>query len=477
MEKTALKFEHQEILWLLLAVPGIVLFLYWSWRDKNKKIAQFVQSRLLAQLTIGVSVWRQVLRRCLLVLAATLILIGIARPQWGFTWEEAKQRGIDILIAIDASRSMLAEDVIPYRLERAKLAAVDLVKLAKTDRLGLIAFAGTAFLQCPLTLDENAFRQSLNAVSVDIMPQGGTTLAEAIDTAVEAFKENTNNHRILVIFTDGEDHESGVKEMAQMAAEKGIRIFTVGVGTQKGELLRITDQNGKRTFLNDSNGNAVKSRLNESMLQEIAGIGKGFYLPLKGSDTMEILYQRGLAELPGTEISSRLIKLFEERHQWFLLPALILLIIESLMSDHKPPKRPTRNTGLKRKGTMSVGMAIAITVLLTGFLTHSAAAGPASDALKHYKAARYDEALNAYQQALTEKPDDARLLYNAGASAYGAGKWMASENFMNRALNTEDLDLQQKAYYNLGNARYRLGASEQDPQKKMEYWENAIKSF
>jgi len=177
------------MLWLLAAtVPLLVWFLWWAWRKKQTLVAQFVQSRLLAQLTVGVSQARLKIRLVLIVFAVGCALLALARPQWGFDWEEAKQRGLDIVVAIDTSRSMLAEDVRPNRLARAKLAALDLMKLAKSDRLALVPFAGAAFLQCPLTLDDDAFRQSVEALVVGIIPVGGTALTEAIETAQTAFK-------------------------------------------------------------------------------------------------------------------------------------------------------------------------------------------------------------------------------------------------------------------------------------------------
>src|SRR6266516_3545653 len=232
-------FAHPQMLWLL-AVTVLLLawFLGWACRKKQSLVAQFVQSRLLAQLTIGVSPARQKLRLALIVFAVACAMLALARPQWGFDWEEAKQRGLDIVVAIDTSRSMLAEDVQPNRLARAKFAALDLMKEAKNDRLALIPFAGAAFLQCPLTLDEQAFRQSVEALEVGIIPVGGTALTEAIETALSAYKENNENYKILVLFTDGEAHDSGAVEAAKQVAKAGMKIFTVGVGTPKGELLR-----------------------------------------------------------------------------------------------------------------------------------------------------------------------------------------------------------------------------------------------
>src|SRR5204862_7368046 len=157
----------------------------------------------------------------------------------------------DIVVAIDTSRSMLAEDVAPNRLSRAKLAALDLRKLAKADRMGLVAFAGTAFLQCPLSSNDEAFRQSINELNVNIIPQGGTAIAEAIQSARTAFKEKSENHKVLVLFTDGEDHDGQALDAAKEAAKDGLRIFTIGVGTANGEQLRITDARGRSELIKD----------------------------------------------------------------------------------------------------------------------------------------------------------------------------------------------------------------------------------
>src|SRR4051812_22206 len=219
MEAFVMHCEHPYLLWLLLpTIPVAVAFFWWTWRTKRRLISQFVQTRLLANLAVGVSTTRQKVRMGLLVSSLALLIIVLARPQWGFDWEEAKQRGLDVVVAIDTSKSMLAEDVAPNRLARAKLAALDLKKLARTDRVGLVAFAGSAFLQCPLSFDDEAFRQSVNALDVNIIPQGGTALAEAIQTARAAFKEKSDNHKVLVLFTDGEDHDGHAVDAAKSAA-------------------------------------------------------------------------------------------------------------------------------------------------------------------------------------------------------------------------------------------------------------------
>ena len=257
-------FARPEFLWiLLLALPLAAGFFYWSWRVKQKLIGQFVQARLLSTLTLNLSPALQKFRLALLLAALAGVLAALAGPRWGFSWEEARQRGLDIVVAVDTSRSMLARDVPPNRLERAKLAAFDLMRQTTEDRLGLVAFAGEAFLQCPLTLDDEAFRQSLDALNVGIIPQGGTALSQAFRTAIGAFAQGNNNHKALVLFTDGEDHDEDAETMAaaKEAADAGLRIFTVGVGTAAGELLQVTDDHGNTSFVKDEDGNVFKSRV------------------------------------------------------------------------------------------------------------------------------------------------------------------------------------------------------------------------
>ena len=337
---------HAQLLWLLAVVPPLMLaFFWWSGRRRQQLVTQFIQARLLPALTVGISPARLKLRLGLLVLAVISLLLALARPQWGFDWEPTKQRGLDIIVAIDTSKSMLAEDIAPNRLARAKLAALDLARQAKSDRIGLVAFAGTAFLQCPLTIDDTAFRQSVEALDVNIIPQGGTALAEAIDTALAAFKEG-ESYKALVLLTDGEDHDSGALEAAKRAAQAGLQIFTVGVGTTDGELLRIKDANGKNDFVRDEQGNVVKSHLNEDLLRDVAkATDYGIYLRLQGATAMETLYQQGLSKLPKSEHQEKLVRRYHERYHWPLALAIICLLAELLLPERK---RETRTSAAKR---------------------------------------------------------------------------------------------------------------------------------
>jgi len=329
-----MNFANPHMLWLLLVLPPALLaFFWWSARQRRQLLTQFIQARLLPGLTVGISAARQKIRVGCLVLAVTCLILALARPQWGFDWEEIKQRGLDIVVAIDTSKSMLATDIAPNRLARAKLAALDLMQRAKADRLGLVAFAGSAFLQCPLTIDDAAFRQSVEALDVNIIPQGGTAIAEAIETALTAYKEG-DNYKVLVLLTDGEDHDSGALEAAEKAAKEGLRIFTIGIGTAEGEILPSDS-------VRDENGNVVKSHLNQQLLQQIAGATEGgFYLPLRGAKAIDTLYDQGLAKLPKSQHQEKLVRQYHERYHWPLAAAILLLLVEMLFPERKREPRP-----------------------------------------------------------------------------------------------------------------------------------------
>jgi Ca-activated chloride channel family protein len=466
-------FGSPQILWLLLVLPpALIAFLWWSWRQRNALMTQFIQARLLPDLLSGLSLARQKLRLGALVVAVAFALIALARPQWGYEVEQVKQRGIDIVVAVDTSKSMLAADIAPNRLTRAKLAALELMQIAKADRLGLVAFAGTAFLQCPLTIDDAAFRQSVEALDVNLIPQGGTAIAEAIQTALTAFKEG-NNHKVLVLMTDGEDHDSGAVEAAKKGAELGLKIYTIGIGTAEGELLKINDAQGHSDYVRDENGNVVKSHLNEELLREIAGATEGgFYLPLRGAKTIDSLYELGLAKLPKSEHQEKLIKQYHERYQWPLSVAIVLLVFEMLLPErkHEPKTKPETQATIKPKLTAAAALVLLLLLPLCAW-------GSSSSALREYKTGKYDQALKDYQKLLEANQDDPRLHFNAGASAYRSEKFDEAAKQFEKALASPDLSLQQSAYYNRGNTWYWLGEKNPDLKQKNEAWQKSLKDF
>ena len=463
-----MRFAQPHLLWLLLVLPpGMGVFFWWAQRQRQQLRQQFIQARLLPGLTTGLSPGRQRWRWGCLLGGVIFLILALARPQWGYAWEEVKQRGLDIVVAIDTSKSMLATDIAPNRLARAKLATLDLLRLARSDRMGLVAFAGTAFLQCPLTLDETSFRQSLDALDVNIIPQGGTMIAEAIDTALAAFTKE-NNFKVLVLFTDGEDHGGEALAAAERAAQAGMRIFTIGLGTAEGELLRIPNAAGQPDYVRDEQGNVFKSRLNEALLQQIAGATEGgFYLPLRGARVMETLYERGLAPLPKSEGREKFVRQYYERYHWPLALAIVLFAIEMLWPEAQRTRRP-----------VSPGAAAMATSILLLHLAVGAVASPAG-ALRDYRAGQFERALEEYQRLIAEQKskDDPRLHFNAGTAAYRATNYTVAIKEFGLAARAPDVKLQQAAYYNLGNTQFRMGAQAEDLDTLQRSWEAALQSY
>lgn len=322
------------MLWLLACVPALAGFLLYARRRRRRAILAFAEAPLVPRLAPGVNERRRFARDAFRLAGLATCIVALAGPRWGFHWEQVRREGVDLVIALDVSRSMLAVDVKPNRLERAKLAVLDLLALLEGDRVGLVPFAGTAFLQCPLTLDQDAFAQSLAAVDAGSIPRGGTALERAIDTGVEAFEGQQGKHGAMILITDGESHEGDAMAAAGRAAERGIRIFTVGIGTTGGELIPLTDDRGDQTFLKDREGKVVKSSLDEETLRAIAEKTGGAYVHARGGSLdLETLFRDHLAGLERRELEGGVERRYESRFQIPLALALVLLAVESLIGD------------------------------------------------------------------------------------------------------------------------------------------------
>ncbi len=324
--------------WLgaIWVVGALILFFIWVMHNKKEALGKFVQAELLPELISKVNFKLQVLKFIIIVIAIIFSILALMRPQWGFQWQEVKRKGLDILIAIDTSKSMLAEDVLPNRLERSKLVVKDLIKKLKGDRIGLIAFSGTAFLQCPLTADYSGFALSLADLNTGIIPKGGTSISSAIKVALEGYDGQEGGNKALIIITDGEDHEGDPVKLAEKLKEKGIKIFCIGIGTNQGELIQLTDNQGNKSFLKDKSGNVVKSRLNESVLQRIALTTGGTYVRSSGARFgLDLIYDEKLSKMEKKETKSQMNKFYYERFQIPLAIALMLLILELFISDKK----------------------------------------------------------------------------------------------------------------------------------------------
>lgn len=324
------RFEHITYLWLLLAViPALLLFvLFFFWR--KRAIARFGNTTLVRQLIPDFSNRKPFIKFLLLTLAFIFIVLGFANPQLGTRQEKVKREGIDVIIALDVSNSMMSEDVKPSRLDRAKNFVSNFIDQLSNDRLGMIVFAGNAYMQMPLTVDYSAARMYLHTVNPGMVPTQGTNFAEAIDLAEQGFVKGENSHKALVIITDGEDNEGGVSEKIEEAAAQGIKVFTIGVGSENGSPIPVEND-----FKRDEEGNIVLSKLNEPMLRDLAAKGNGkFFLLGSGNDEVTAL----LKELKGIgtkEFEEVIFTDFDDYFQWCIGIAAVLLLIEWLLSERK----------------------------------------------------------------------------------------------------------------------------------------------
>ena len=321
---------------IFAAIFAMVVFYIWTARRRSMRLERFADKNLLKGMAPFASARRRMIKTAILIIAVCLCLFAFARPQWGFEWQEIKRSGLDILIAIDVSKSMLATDVKPNRIERSKFAVKDLVKKLSGDRIGLIAFAGTSFLQCPLTIDYNGFLLALDDLSIGTIPRGGTSITSAIREAINSFKGPEKKYKVLVIITDGEDFEGDALQAAKEAAGLGIKIYCIGVGTPAGDLIPVSGEYGERAYLTDRQGNVVKTRLNEDILKSIAlSIGGSYVHATQGEFGLVLLYDRIISKLEKRDIEEKMRKHYKERFQIFLAAAVLLLFIEPLIREGK----------------------------------------------------------------------------------------------------------------------------------------------
>ncbi len=330
LREEAFRFEHKEYLWLLASVaPMLLLFLlFQNWRRKN--LDRFANSSLLAQLTPDISFNKHLLKFILLSLAFEFMVIGFANPQVGTKQEKVKRQGIDVFIAMDVSNSMLSEDIKPNRLMRAKNFVSNFIDELHNDRLGMIVFAGRSYMQMPLTVDYSAGRMYLKTISTNLIPTQGTNIAEAVNMARENFVQGDNKHKALIIITDGEDNEGGADEAIADAVKEGVKVFTIGVGTDNGGPIPVGSD-----FKRDETGNIVLSKMNQPMLRDLAAKGNGKYFQLgSGKDEINAIFKE-LGRINTKDFEETIFTDFDDQFQICLIIAAVLLLIEWVLSEKK----------------------------------------------------------------------------------------------------------------------------------------------
>jgi Ca-activated chloride channel family protein len=329
-----MRFTYPVVLWALVLVPLLGLLLWSAHARRQRALAQFA-GPLAEKLAKGLSPLRRALKGLLLLGAVASLIVACARPRFGTRLEEVHRKGLDIVIGLDVSNSMLAEDIQPNRLARAKLAIEGLIERLQGDRIGLVAFAGIAFTQCPLTTDYAAARMLLEAMAPDLIPVGGTDLAQCIRTAMSGFNAKELHHKVLILITDGEDTGGDLEEKAAAeAAKAGVKIYTIGVGRTDGQPIPVRDASGAVTgYRKDAGGQVVRSKLNVAGLQKIAKTtgGRFFQATLAQKELADILAD--IQGLEKRELSSRKISHMEDRFQIFVMLALILLALEAMIPE------------------------------------------------------------------------------------------------------------------------------------------------
>ncbi len=432
-----MNLSHPMVLHSLWLVPlTAVTFLVLS-RKRGQALARFADAELLLRLAPEDSRGRRVMKAVLCLAALLCMLLALAGPRWGSHYQEVSQKGVDIVIALDVSPSMLVEDVKPDRLERAKREITDFLKVVQGDRVGLVAFSGAAYTQCPLTLDHGALMMFLNILHPNHIPKPGTDLGAAIEGAMKAFDVKSETDKVILLITDGEDNEGRGIEAARAAARKGIKIFVFGIGDPAGG--PVPTSGGKGGFIKDEKGELVLSKLDEAGLQKIAAVTGGEYVrSMAGDLDLDLLYFDGIKQkTDAAVVKSGKIKVYEEKFFVFAAAAFLLLLLEGMIGH------------LRRRAS---GFFVAFFLLLhaQGYCAEN------PDEL--YEKGRFEEAAKGYAEQDMDNPRDIRYRYNRGCADYQASDFKgAMAAFKSVLKRTEDPKTLNKAVFNLGNAAFKQG--------------------
>jgi Ca-activated chloride channel homolog len=449
-----MRLAHPHLLWLLLLVPAAVLAYAIAFVARRRALARLGNPTLIARMSAGVSVPRKVVRAALLCITVGLLAFALARPQAGGRARLEKQRGLDLVVALDFSKSMLAKDIYPSRLERAKRELERLMDRLSGDRVGLVAFSGET-LTYPPTTDYDAVKLFWRDLSPSDMPVGGTAIGRALTAATEMLSRlraqgGETRDQVILLLTDGEDTESKPLEAADEAAKLAIKIFAVGIGSRSGELVPEVGENEQANgYIKDRDGKYVTSRLDEDLLAQIAGKTGGGYLRADAQHFGVEAIEAALARLKRTENETRLVKQYDEIYEYLLLPALLLLLVEACMGERRR----------KAKAAVMKAPAALVMVALLPFLgawnpiernNRATEAGNAS-----MKNGKPEEALAQYEKALADLPNDAGAHFNRGNALYALSRFEEAGQEFLRATQATPPGLKSSAFFNLGNTHFK----------------------
>ncbi|MCD4805403.1 MAG: VWA domain-containing protein, partial [Desulfobacterales bacterium] len=432
-----MKFESNWAFYLLFILPVIIFLILFEYRKKRAGLKLFADPDLLPALTRPIKRGIIFFKGFFLVIAVFFIILACAGPRWGFHLQEVQRRGVDIVFLLDVSASMQAEDVKPDRLERAKREITDFLKIAAGDRIGLVLFAGDAFVQCPLTLDYDAIAMFLGSVGVDTLPVQGTDMGQGIKTALNAFDFKSAIDKVIVMITDGEDNEGRGLQQTDKAMDKGVKIFVYGIGEPSGA--PIPDETGG--FKKDKIGNLILSKLNEKDLRSIAEAADGRYVrSVTGDLDLDRLYFEGIKiKTEAKELESGKIKIFEERFYIFIWIAFVFLVMEGLI-------------GLKP------GRAKLFSIMAVLIICHGNSVWANENPEELYQQGHYQKAEQAFIKKDMDHPKDVRNRYNRGCASFQNANYEgASAAFRSALKRTDDKQISFSSAYNLGNSLFKQG--------------------
>ncbi len=434
-----MKFARIEMLFLIWGLPVLFMVYVYGMRKRRKILSGFSSDKGLSVIAAESGHLRRKVKAGLLLCGLLFTVFSLTGPRYGFKWQEIERKGIDIIIAIDCSRSMLAEDIKPTRLDRAKREIYDLLNMLQGDRAGMVAFAGTAFLQCPLTLDYDTFYLFLNALSPDFMPVGGTDIYAALNTAMSGFSEKDNSEKAIILITDGENTGENPVKIAESAARAGIKLFCIGVGRENGA--PVPDKKGG--LRKDPAGKIIITKLDESMLKKISVLTGGSYVrSVAGDMDLEVIYLQEIrGKMEASTVSSGRKQVWEDRYQWFLGLAFILFAVELFV-----PSRKAKSTVLP----VLCMMFIHVLPVQAGVYKS------VQEGLKAYSNGEYEAALKNFIDAQLEEPDRPEIYYNIGNTYYKLGKYEEAAKNYSQVLESKNKKLKYKALYNTGNSNFKM---------------------
>ena len=447
------RFEDPIYLWLLVLIPVFALVRFITFRNQKKKLRKFGDPKLLKELMPDVSRFRPSVKFWILQAALALLIVMLARPQMGTKISQEKRTGIETIIALDISNSMRAEDIVPSRLDRSKMMVENLVDHFTNDKIGLIVFAGDAFVQLPITSDYVSAKMFLSSIDPSMMATQGTDIAAAIDMAMNSFTQDEGIGKAIIVITDGENHESGALEAAEAAKKKGMRVYVLGVGSAQGAPIPIP---GTGDYMKDNTGNTVMSALNEDMCRQVAQAGGGAYIHVENNSAAQQQLDNELDKLSKKETSTTVYSDFDEQFQAFGILALLLLILEICIFDRRNPLLKNISLFKRKSSSTSMRMLLFITLTLTSYifpLTSTAQTDRqyVRQGNKQFEAGDYANAEVSYRKAVEKNPRNPQAAYNLGNALMAQKKDSAAIEQFQSAARMETNPLRKyQSFHNIG---------------------------